>query len=212
MTLCMSYSKYTKISCLFRFINSIILWVSLYNWYVMILGNSSRAHDLDTHGLCGSNFDTRQEHRMADSHFQVSCNGPPEAEIGCWKLGWRKKLIVFWPTGDKTRKSSLIWFIYYFMILAGPGAGGLDIYSRWSHMFQRFPPIDVGDLCVEKRLGTAMVAGVSIATTWWGSADPWSVPCLWWQVLNEEIKQVLRLKDDIMWAKIEGWFQGWLTL
>lgn len=25
----------------------------LYNWYVMILGNSSRAHDLDTHGLCG---------------------------------------------------------------------------------------------------------------------------------------------------------------
>lgn len=33
-------------------------------------------------------------------------------------------------------------------------------------MFQRFPPIDVGDLCVEKRLGTAMVAGVSIATTW----------------------------------------------
>ena len=91
-----------------------------------------------------------------------------------------KKQTCFGTHWRQNKEEFVDMIIYYFMILAGPGAGSLEIYSRWSHMFQRFPPIDVGDLCVEKRLGTAMVAGVSIATTWWGSADPWSVPCLWW--------------------------------
>ena len=82
--------------------------------YVLILRNSSGAHnvDIDTHGLSRSTFDTRQEHRMADSHFQVSCNGPPEAEVG--QKTWTTQKLVFSGTNwRRNRKSSFDMICLY---------------------------------------------------------------------------------------------------
>lgn len=122
-TLCMSYAKYTKISWLFRFINSIILWVFLYKWYVMILGNSSRAT------WCWYPWPVRSElwykagapygWQPFSSELQRSSRG----------RNWDAKNSSFLDQLG-TKQGRVRWYDLFTISwwLAGPGAGSLDIY------------------------------------------------------------------------------------
>lgn len=46
---------------------------------------------------------------MADSHFQVSCNGPPEAEIGT------QKTHLFWTNWGQNREEfvDMIYLLFH---------------------------------------------------------------------------------------------------